>query len=82
MSILKFGATWCQPCQMMEPHLAVMASSGETVFDVDVDDVGQDVLDSWGVAGVPTIFLLDERGEVKQKLVGLTSPAKIVAAMS
>lgn len=79
MRIVKFGASWCQPCKMMEPHLATIAATKNVaVDDIDVDEVGSDVMDDWGISGVPTIFVLNEAGDVLKKHVGAIPPRKLL----
>ncbi|MFW5845454.1 MAG: thioredoxin family protein [Planctomycetota bacterium] len=68
--LLKFGATWCGPCQKIKPELAALADSEKdlTVIDVDVDHMG-DLAGDYNVQSIPAIFLLQD-GEVVDSSVG------------
>lgn len=72
--IIRFTASWCQPCKGLAMNLA----SAElelpiTVVDIDVNP---ELAIEYQVRSVPTM-VLKENGVVKSKLVGLHAPAKI-----
>ncbi|RQG87969.1 thioredoxin [Natrarchaeobius halalkaliphilus] len=64
--LVDFFATWCGPCQMLEPVLDGLA--GETdalIAKVDVDD-HQQLAGAYGVRGVPTLALFAGGEQVEQ----------------
>ena len=63
--LVKFGAPWCQPCQMVAPTLETMATEGAAVFDVNTDE-DQDSAIKYGIRGVPTFILFEDGKEVKR----------------
>lgn len=63
--LVKFGAPWCQPCQMVAPTLEAMASEGLAVFDVNTDE-DQDSAIKYGIRGVPTFIVFEDGKEVKR----------------
>lgn len=75
LTIIKFGATWCGPCQIMKYHLEQLEKQlrGFTVhiFEIDVDHE-QDFAADMGVKTLPTIFIFRH-----QQLVGHIKGADI-----
>ena len=69
--ILRFTASWCQPCKTLAENLerADLKLPIE-VIDIDVQD---DVANQYGIRSVPTLVLLDENIEVKRN-VGVKTP--------
>jgi thioredoxin 1 len=79
-SLIKFGATWCGPCKLMDPkfeEVALECSSPAKFFSVDVDECPQ-LSKVFGIRGVPTIVVVEGNDEVA-RLVGNVSKEKIVA---
>jgi thioredoxin 1 len=75
-----FSATWCGPCQAMEPivgRLAARFDGRAGVVKVDVDQAGE-LASTYGVRGVPT-FLLFADGQVVERIVGMTSETALEA---
>lgn len=70
MFAVKFGAEWCGPCARMEPVLADLAERGYEIHDVDVDEVDPQILVDWKVSGVPATFILNDEGEVEDRIAG------------
>ena len=67
MKILRFTASWCEPCKTLAKNLEESnLSIPIEVVDVDVQS---DIAVEYGIRGVPTLILLDENIEVK-RLVG------------
>lgn len=60
--ILRFTASWCQPCKMLAANLE-NADVGVPIEVVDVD-VLQEVAQQYGIRGIPTLVLVDEGTEV------------------
>lgn len=61
MKLLKFQASWCQPCKMLTATLKDL----ELPFDVTEIDIDEDMDTAmkYGVRGVPTLILLDDEGK-------------------
>lgn len=61
MKLLKFQASWCQPCKMLTAALKDL----ELPFDVTEIDIDEDMDTAmkYGVRGVPTLILLDDEGK-------------------
>ena len=70
--LLKFGAEWCGPCQMIAPELKELADSNPdiTVVDVDIDDPKIDsIKQKYDVQTIPHVVLIVD-GKVVETFVG------------
>ena len=65
--ILRFTASWCQPCKALAKNLEI-ADVGLPIEVIDID-VQDTLAVEYGIRGVPTLVMLDENIEVK-RLVG------------
>jgi thioredoxin 1 len=75
--ILYFSAAWCGPCKTLGPIIESLA--GQINYEkIDVDN-NQDLSIQYGVRNIPTLILLDENGEVKDRKVGLQTKSDILA---
>lgn len=71
--ILRFTASWCQPCKAMAKNLeAANLDIPIEVIDIDVHD---DVAIEHSIRSVPTLILKD--GSIDKRLIGLHSVDKI-----
>ena len=68
MKILRFTASWCQPCKSLAKNLEE-ANLSLPIEVVDID-IQSDVAVEYGIRGVPTLVLMDENHNVVKKLVG------------
>lgn len=68
--ILYFTASWCGPCKMMAPTITEAMSSGMNITKIDVDN-DQEMSVKYSVRSVPTMILVNENGEEKNRVVGL-----------
>lgn len=68
MKLLKFQASWCQPCKMLTATLKDL----ELPFDVTEIDIDEDMDTAmkYGVRGVPTLILLNDDNETIVTHVG------------
>ena len=77
--LVKFGASWCQPCQKLDPQLAQMVEDHDVeIHDVDVDEISPTLLETWGVTGVPALFFMTPEGEVYDDARGAVPPHEIL----
>ena len=66
--VLRFTASWCQPCKM----LARTLESIPTDYPIEVIDIdeNQELSIQYGVRGVPTLVMLENDVETK-RVVGM-----------
>lgn len=78
-SVVKFGATWCGPCRVVEPILKDISENREDVpvYDVDVDRNNAAAAE-FGIRSVPTIIFFRD-GEPVDKILGARPKAEIEA---
>jgi len=78
--IVDFTAPWCGPCRMIAPIVEELAVEyeGKAVFSkCDVDTTSEVPL-KYGIRNIPALLFF-KNGEVKDKIVGATTKATIVA---
>jgi len=62
--IVKFGASWCRPCNELQPHLLALASElHETERDakfvtVEKNDETEELFEKYEITRLPTILLI------------------------
>ena len=80
MRLLKFYASWCGPCKQQGNILEGFKALPIESIDVDDDD-NTDIIDKYGIRGLPTILLLDDKNEIIKRFGGLTSLEEINEAI-
>lgn len=66
--VLRFTASWCQPCKMLGRTLEDI-STDYPIEVIDIDE-SQDLAIQYGVRGVPTLVMLQNDVETK-RIVGM-----------
>lgn len=64
MKILRFTASWCQPCKALAKNLEE-AKLNIPIEVVDIE-VHTELASDYGIRSVPTLILIDENIEVKR----------------
>lgn len=62
--VLRFTASWCQPCKMLSKVLEDV-NTGVPIEVVDID-VHPEVATDYGIRGVPTLVMLEGNVEMKR----------------
>lgn len=76
MKLLKFEASWCQPCKQLSKVMETLTFPF-TVEAVDVDQ-NRDAAIEYGVRGVPCLILLDENGNTVTRINGTVSKQQLI----
>ena len=66
--VLRFTASWCQPCKMLERILEDI-STDYTIEVIDIDE-NRELAIQYSVRGVPTLVMLKNDIETK-RIVGM-----------
>ncbi len=64
MKVLRFTASWCQPCKMLAKTLEEV-NTQIPIEVIDIDENG-DIAAEYGIRSVPTLIMLDGGIEVKR----------------
>ena len=74
MKVLRFTASWCQPCKMLAKTLEDV-NTNVPIEVIDIDD-NSELAKDYGIRGVPTMVMLDGDTEVK-RLVGMSQKKEL-----
>ena len=75
MKLLKFSATWCDPCKMLSKTMDNM-DLGMPVDTLDIDEY-QILARTYSVRAVPTVILVDTTGKSIKRFTGVQTKAWI-----
>lgn len=73
--VLRFTASWCQPCKVLAKTLTEIETN-IPIEIVDIDEAGDTPM-FYGVRGVPTLIKLDENDAEVGRLVGMHTKEKL-----
>ena len=76
MKLLKFSASWCQPCKM----LTTITENMDLPYDMDSIDIDEqtEMAMKYNVRGVPTLVLVDDVGNEVKRNVGMITRDKLL----
>ncbi len=64
--ILRFTASWCQPCKVMAKNLESVNNINDIPIEVIDIDVNPEIAMDYGIRSVPTLIMKNENIEVKR----------------
>lgn len=67
MKVLKFEASWCNPCKVATN---ILNAKGIEYTPVDVDKE-KDLVEKFEIMSVPTVVVLNDNGNEVKRFVGL-----------
>ncbi len=83
ITVVKFGAEWCPPCQAMKPELAKLGKANPEnvrILDVDVDLNGE-LAQRFEVSSIPAVYVYKD-GKVTAQAVGFQSEEQLTALIA
>ena len=63
--LLKFSASWCQPCKALAANMKYVEFGDVQYEDVDIDE-NMELAKKFGIRGVPTMVLVEDDVEIKR----------------
>ncbi len=76
--ILDFTATWCGPCQAMQPTVQALKSQGYPVKPIDIDK-NPELADRYKITGVPTFVFVGPQGKELGRVSGVREATELAA---
>ncbi len=73
--VLKFSATWCNPCKQLAKSFELIETDVEVV-SIDVDQDAEKASD-YRVRGIPTLILLSGGNEIARN-TGVLAPEELL----
>ncbi len=78
--LVDFFATWCGPCQMMEPILENFAKTNPKVKVIKVNvDEAQELAMQYNVMSIPTLYVF-KQGKPVNQMMGVQSEDNLKVA--
>ena len=62
MKYLKFEASWCGACKMIQPQLNKVVAEGITVEKINAEHSAE-LVTNYNVKNLPTVILVDDSGK-------------------
>lgn len=78
MKVIKFQASWCQPCKMLS-HVVEGAKDKITtpIEEIDIDE-NMEMARTFNVRGVPTMVVVDDDGKVIRTRSGYMNESQLL----
>ena len=77
--ILKFSASWCQPCKHLAKTIETLDQDQQSQFtSYDIDECDRNLLAQYNIRGIPSLVVLDEHGNVKKQTSGALSKQTLI----
>jgi len=81
-TIVQFSTAFCQPCRATRRILDEVATMIEGTNHVEIDaEAHLDLVRQLDIRRTPTVLVLDSRGMITKKAVGLPRKADVIAAL-
>lgn len=78
MKVLKFEASWCQPCKMLSRVIEDAKDKiGTEIECIDIDQ-NTDLAKQYGIRGVPTMVIVDDDGKEVKRQSGMMMEAQLL----
>lgn len=82
-TLLQFSTSICQPCRVARRTLTEVAAANDGVAHVEIDaEHHLDLVRRLDVMRTPTIFVLDNSGRIRHRVVGAPQASDVRAALA
>ena len=71
MRVLKFSASWCQPCKALAEQMKDISTE-----NIDIDE-NTELAVKYGIRGVPTLVVLDDSDKEIKRMSGVRTNAEL-----
>ena len=80
MRLLKFEASWCQPCKQLTQIMETI----DFPYPVDIVDIdtNRDACIEDGIRGVPHLILMDENNNIVTRVGGMVTKEILLEALN
>lgn len=77
MKVIKFEASWCQPCKALSKVINDMKD--QITVEIETVDIDQnnELTKQYQIRGVPTLVMVDGEKEIK-RVSGMLTPANLL----
>lgn len=76
MKVMKFGASWCSPCKMLQNIIDGITTEVE-IESIDIDEDPK-LAQQYNIRGVPTLVMVDDTGNEIKRNVGMITRDKLL----
>ena len=86
--VIKFSASWCAPCKAMKPifdkisQMEKYKSLQFIEYDIETDEDGVELVETFNIKNVPTIVCVDENNHVIRKIIGLVQENTLIELLN
>lgn len=80
MKILKFSASWCQPCRHMSNIIFDLPEEYRLLFkEIDTDsDEGEELASKYYIRNLPTLIVLDDNDKEIDRVSGTKNKDQLI----
>ena len=77
MKVLKFSASWCSPCKILQTIIDGMNNLPIDIESIDID-IDTKLAQQYNIRGVPTLVMIDDTGNEIKRNVGMITRDKLL----
>lgn len=77
MKIIKFEASWCNPCKQLAKTLEKIDTSISSLVEVVDVDSDNPLVEKYNIRGVPVLLFINDEGNELARLTGAVSAKTI-----